>query len=178
MNGDGLPDRVMDPKETYDIHDPNAKVYTNFVVEVNNGAGFDPAVKWTNVVPSVTGAVGDVAGFLAIERAGWVKMIDLNGDGLADRVMRGWQNQGTIPYTNFVVQFNTGGGFSGTNYFGPYYSQGMSNDAFWAGTDSAYARLLDINGDGLPDRVMGPRDPVSNGIYHDQRFTNFVVEFN
>jgi RHS repeat-associated protein len=177
INGDGLPDRVMDNYPSY-INQPNAR-YTNFWIEFNTGTNFTGDTVWTNVVPINNGAFDPVPNFLAIENGSFVKMADMNGDGLPDRVMRGWQVQFTTPYTNLWVQFNTGSGFAGTNAFGPYYSQGQSNDTVWAAVESAYVRLMDINGDGLPDRVMGPRNTITgDGFWQDQRFTNFVVEFN
>ena len=170
INSDGHPDRVMD-----NISFSTNQLYTNFVVELNNGAGFGGSVSWSNVSPSEVGTAG---AFLAIEKPGYVKMTDMNGDGRPDRVMRGWPTQYASPYTNFIVQFNTGNGFTSTNFFGPYSSQGQSNDLYWAALESDVVRLMDMNGDGLPDRVMMPRNPDCNCPYADDRFTNFVVELN
>lgn len=83
-----------------------------------------------------------------------VMLVDLNGDGLPDRVMR----MADAPYTNLVVQFNNGAGFETPENWGALDSQGRT-DASWnspMGADGAHtwAALQDINGDGLPDRIM------------------------
>ena len=185
INGDGLPDRVLDNPGAYTNTTPNTN-YTNFVVELNQGAGFASEVNWTNVLPTAESANDEIPHFLAIEHMNYVKMADMNGDGLPDRVMRGWQlpDSQSIFFTNLWIQFNTGSGFTGTNWFGPYYSQGYwyppaNGDQYWS-VEAKYVRLLDINADGLPDRVMMPYaygyDP-SNPEYGPY-FTNFVVEFN
>jgi RHS repeat-associated protein len=178
INGDGYPDRVMDNYSAYVLPPNNA--YTNFVIEYGTGEGFTSDAQWTNIMPKVSTGTPGLPNIFAIESPGAVKMLDMNGDNLPDRVMIGWQQSGAAPFTNYIIQFNTGSGFSSTNYFGPYYSQGQSNDLYWAGLESGGVRLLDINGDGLPDRVMGPRNtlPGGSGFWLDARFTNFVVEFN
>ncbi len=177
INGDGYPDRVMDNYPAYVLPPNNA--YTNFVVEFGTGTGFTSDTQWTNIMPKVSTGTPGLPNVFAIESPHAVKMLDMNGDNLPDRVMIGWQLSGAAPFTNYIIQFNTGSGFSSTNYFGPYYSQGQSNDLYWAGLESDGVRLLDINGDGLPDRVMGPRNTISGaGFWLDTRFTNFVVEFN
>src|SRR5438874_1991638 len=77
------------------------------------------------------------------------------------------------PYTDFVVQLNTGNGFSSTNIaWGPL--TGGDGSFGWSSPvstsqDTTYTRLQDINGDGLPDRLMRS---------YAAPYTNFVVQFN
>ena len=181
INGDGFPDRVMDPAETY--YPLQADKYSNLVVEVNTGTTFASEVNWTNVRPSALSANNPLPSFCAIENVNFVKMLDMNGDGLPDRVMRGWQILNSTPYTNYWVQFNTGNGFTATNLFGPYYSQGQwtnlwEGGADWWGLEGTDVRFLDINGDGLPDRVMPRFAAYMGDPSYFRSFTNFVVEFN
>ncbi|MBI5388209.1 MAG: glycohydrolase toxin TNT-related protein [Verrucomicrobia bacterium] len=180
INADGIPDRVMDPAETY--YPYQADKYSNLVVELGTGQGFAPETNWTNVRPYALSAYDPIPSFCAIENSGFLKMADMNGDGLPDRVMRGWQMLNDKPFTNFWVQFNTGSGFTGTNCFGPYYSQGQWTNLWdahdWWSVEGAFVRLLDINGDGLSDRVM-QRYALYMGDYtYFQNFTNFVIEYN
>jgi|GEM_PF-6827093 len=108
--------------------------------------------------------------------------LDINGDGLPDRVMQGinaasYATYGFLPASNqnfFRVQLNTGSGLErtsgtggGTQYttltWGPIDSQGNTGtsnvaNAWNAVTASAaqhtFVTMMDLNGDGLPDRVM------------------------
>ena len=188
INGDARPDWVLDPLESYFNGGSSNIIVTNynhFVVQLNGGTNLLGQFSWTNVVDQLFGSDpnGQMSAFRAVENvnasgspaATYVRMIDMNGDGLPDRVMI----QRYPPYTYYVVQFNNGnGGFTGTNYFGPYQSQGYSSDPNWATMDSPYVRLMDINGDGLPDRVMLIHDPNSTGAASADVQTNYVVELN
>ena len=174
INGDGRPDRVVDPYEYY-LNGNNTTNYARLVTELNDGGNLLSAINWTNA--SDLNLAGTDAGYRAVENNGVVRMIDMNGDGLADRVMR---QQGTTK-TLYFVQFNTGGGFTGTNRFGPYSSQNKTNYETWSGLDSVYSRLIDINGDGLPDRVMcriNSTGSGDSGAAPAQYQTNYVVELN
>ncbi len=88
--------------------------------------------------------------------------------------------------TNYLVQFNTGSGYTGTNLFGPFKAQGVTNNISWDGLTGAVGgngnaismRMLDINGDGLPDRVMLIKSTTSSGTATPQNQTYLVVELN
>jgi RHS repeat-associated protein len=161
INGDGLPDRVM-----RQLSAP----YQNFVVQLNNGAGFEPAENWgpldspdaTASYNSPIGTGGEII---------WANLIDINGDGLPDRVMR----INTSPYYSWQIQLNTGSGFAPAITWVGIDGQSQPNDPGWNAvsyTDSqGYTKVdfFDINGDGLPDRVM--RDTTAP-------YTNWVVQLN
>ena len=89
----------------------------------------------------------------------WSTLVDINGDGLPDRVMR----LANSPYTNcWLVQINTVRDSAATNSFNGLYSQGVTGSDWNAISASSggdtYVDFLDINGDGLPDRVMRSHD--------------------
>jgi RHS repeat-associated protein len=86
-------------------------------------------------------------------------LIDMNGDGLPDRVMIGSINE------RFDVQLNsTNGSFSGVtawgnvNGDGPYPYSPRCRDY-----SHVYSELMDMNGDGLPDRVIQNGVQLNNG---------------
>ncbi len=183
IDGDGKPDRVTDPFESYQGGGVSNILKTNFVrlhVELNNSTNLLSAISWSNVVDqyirsNTNDPISETTDFRAVENISFVKMLDMNGDGLPDRVMR----KRYQPYTNYVVQFNTGTNFSSANIFGGISAQSLTNDPGWTAFDTSLVYLIDINGDGLPDRVMPPRDTNTfNGQLVGIKFTNFVVELN
>ena len=166
INGDGLPDRIMKSVNS---------AYTNWVVQFNNGAGFDPAENWGPL--DNQSSPGDSAWGSPVGSNGgdvWSTLVDINGDGLPDHVMR----QKTLSFGAFasqwwIVQLNTGSGFGPSVAWKGLDGQG-STDYSWysvsarSGGDT-YVDFFDINGDGLPDRVMR-----SAGAPYD----HFVVQLN
>jgi RHS repeat-associated protein len=192
MDGDGKADWVVDPYPAY-FGSGVTTNYNHLEVQFNNSSNFSSSSlsSWSNVVDQqyANDGYGQTANFRAVENSGssgtYVLMLDMNGDGLPDRVMlkRG------PPYTNYIVQFNTGTGFAGTNTFGPYAAQGytseggVSGDNGWAGlagqiSGQTTMRMLDINGDGLPDRVMVVVSSISDAAAAPQYQTNLIVELN
>jgi RHS repeat-associated protein len=169
INGDGLPDRVM-----RQYNSP----YTNFVVQFNNGAGFEPPENWgpinTNWGSPITyvGGQGDIMSTL----------IDINGDGLPDMLMHpydpstnnmtGQTSLPLLPRTNWLVQLNTGSGFAPAVSWSPIDCQGQTYEWDYVthlDSRNTLVDFFDINGDGLPDRVMR----CINAPY-----TNWVVQLN
>jgi len=192
INGDGLPDRVMDYWAALNTVINNTlpyTPYTNYDVQLNTGQGFSGVTAW----PVTTGPVAltdqDSSYYFCVESGGPdVGFFDINGDGLPDRVLCGWYTQG--PLTNFMVQFNTGTNFTAPRAFGPYRSLNWNNypggqtsynpPYYWAGIETPDSHMIDLNGDGLPDHVMWPMNPT-NG-YAGQELPHptsyFALEYN
>ncbi len=179
INGDGLPDVVADPVESLFGAEP----FTRLAVQLNNGTNWaSPTnVNWTNVMYTniVSGATVD---YRAVERQGspQVVMVDLNGDGLPDRLLA--RQQGLEPnsvFTNYWVQFNTGAGFTAKSAFGfQSYDEPYGPGTYGGVINSPYVRLIDLNGDGLPDRVMYPINGTTGVPEVPGNVTSYVVEFN
>jgi RHS repeat-associated protein len=184
INGDGLPDRVEDywwALNSVPSGQPPYVPYTNYEVQINTGQGFSSVANW----PVSTGPLGatnvNSTYYYCVESGGVnVGFFDINGDGLPDRVMSGWYQQG--PMTNFMVQLNTGTNFTQPMVFGPYHSQNynqtsQSQQYTWAGIETTESHMIDINGDGLPDRLMFPMNPSSAGNELHPT-TYYAVEYN
>lgn len=150
INGDGLPDRVM-----RDYESP----YDTFKVQLNTGNGFTTNLyDWTGL--SSQGDTTSTWNTLSQQDSGgdWeIMFIDINGDGLPDRVMRDYNS----PYTNFIVQFNNGAGFEPPENWnglqsGTAETAGFGSAADWGSPicGDTLSTLIDVNGDGLPDRVL------------------------
>ena len=168
MNGDGLPDRVVYDRD-YNYNQNNFQA-AKWKVYFNTGSGFeqDP-IDWPNPSPWGNANGNNIrdTGTYGIQ----TDVIDVNGDGLPDRVVY----DRTSPYTTWTVYFNYGAGFGP-----PVLQQGQPrppgwdwpkpNPEGWGGEhdgnlisehyyDGTYvygtkAALFDIDGDGLPDRVL------------------------
>jgi len=126
INGDGLPDRVMNywAADTFVFPTPPYTPFTNYEVMLNNGAGFFGVSAWTVTNISFTWSSDpDSASLLyaCVEGGGTytagtasynvgVGLFDINGDGLPDRVMTAFDLY--TPMTNLYVQINTGTKFS------------------------------------------------------------------
>jgi len=203
LNGDGLPDRVMDYWKPFDTSiNPNNTPYTNFTVMLNNGNGFSNVTQWA--VTNFIGPVDNDSAYLtyeSVEGGGSVTfggsavqvgvgLFDINGDGLPDRVMTGFAPYTNAMYrmTNLYVQYNTGTNFSPIRLY-PYKSQnwngvGSGQDpqsvSSWAAFETSRSHFMDLNGDGLPDHLMWPMNPT-NG-YSGQEFPHpapyYALEYN
>lgn len=199
INGDGLPDRVMDYWRPFDSNSTNANApYTNFTIAINMGTNFSSPTRWavTNVVgpgdsldqyslyESVEGGGTYVSGGTFTIQVG-VGLWDINGDLLPDRVMTGF-----VPYggmTNLYVQDNTGGGFTPQIRLYPYRSQNMpfqgnlSQQALslMSSFETSDSHFIDLNGDGLPDHLMWLAN--TNNLNCEALHTNlsyYAVEYN
>jgi RHS repeat-associated protein len=172
IDGDARPDRVMDYKNYYTDNSPT---YDRLIIERNTGTGFSEAtwlgINTQNNYPTLN----------AIENPGWVKVVDINGDNIPDRVMAEQQTLAQA-FDYFMVQLGNGSGFGTVRKFGPYSSQGsqqdVPGDTYFGLIEGLYIKFVDINGDGLPDRVMYPYDSTVSGPVPPQNFTKMVVEFN
>ncbi len=132
MNGDGLPDRVLRKF---------AEPYVHFEVQLNNGWNFDPPLIWTNVQKEAGWHEGHYRSIASPRLA----LTDLNGDGLPDRILR----KPSSPYAVWRVQFNNGAGFDPLEDWGELDTGDGVTEA-QANPDW----LLDINNDGLPDKLF------------------------
>lgn len=137
MNGDGLPDHVQ----------PGG-------VQLNLGPynGFDTALSWgltNNEAPGIIDYQG--AGNSFLHGCFSKQLLDINGDGLPDLV------RSNNPAGTYAVRYNTGRGFS-TNWVtwsnvNTSVSYGLNS---WSKNtaDATSVLFMDMNGDGLPDRVI------------------------
>ena len=166
MNGDGLPDRVMSKFSA---------PFDRFKVQLNTGNNFaSSSVDWATL-DSQTNTTTEWNDMSYRDTTGnWQTILmDINGDGLPDRVMRPIKPNASS--CAFYVQFNNGAGFEPEEPWGPVDNYGSSSDEWNSpiGTDRedgvTTATLIDVNGDGLPDRVM----EVNTGPY-----TMWNVYFN
>ena len=148
INGDGLPDRILKGQGPHDF----------WYVQINSGDAFDAPAQWQGI-DSASGSV-----FFRIIRHGRNKetlceAVDINGDGLPDRVMKG-----DSPHDHWWIQLNTGTNFAPLAQW-PGVDSPVSNPKWRAircMTDrETYADLFDINGDTLPDRVMMGSSPYN-----------------
>lgn len=159
INGDGLPDRVMLVRSTTSTGPAPASQQTYYIVELNNGYSFEPAMTWTNVdsCTEMTQSSGaHWPGYAELGDSYQVVLRDVNGDGLPDRILL----PETSSYTNWLVQLNTGAGFANTINWGSMETQGQSQDHDFCGIQTAKSLFLDVNGDGLPDRVISKYSPL------------------
>ena len=202
LNGDGYPDRLHDWKrnsETLDLNDAAAVTQAlNLFVEYGNGAGFGALttfgpIKNHTTNPNISYVVSTwnspEYSFTDNGAPGIVgTMTDINGDGLPDRVLRLGTEQST-PRDHFLVQINTlrtagSTGLSGLQRWS-FDNRYQNEQYFWnnpftfetdaTSTNSSTAvGMFDINGDGLPDRLMRMVGQCGVGGTYD----NFVVQYN
>lgn len=165
MTGDGLPDRIMV------LHDGSSKWY----IQKNNGHGFDPVKIWADNVQLASQS--DLsAGFALRARDSQggeliADLVDLDGDGLPDRVVRP-KLEAPEAIDHWFFQRNTGNGFEDAVLWSGVDPR-LNTDqelggalAYYdiSGNDqTAKSTLADINHDGLPDR-FGWRLVSSNPV--------------
>ncbi len=152
MNGDGLQDRLFGNDTAWNW-------------QKNTGAAFNNAVSISNIL-SASGSSRQkhinytTAGTSASTE---VDILDINGDGLPDRVLHGSDTD------RWKVQYNTLDGSgnptfpsSFTDFPGLDYPSGgntqLRNLRYYQQNGADYSlskgELIDMNGDGLPDRIM------------------------
>jgi len=150
MNGDGLVDRVMISKQDGKMH-----------VQLNNRNGTFSSVKtWNNVEPTDTAyVVGRYAPRHMTYGEVPAELLDLNGDGLADRAITDG------------VQLN-----NGVDGFTLKESWNYTGEPEICEPGVYTSQLLDMNGDGLPDRVVSNGDGTYAVYYNTGRkFSNVPV---
>lgn len=153
LDGDGLPDRVF--------VDTGAQIWW---FQKNTGQGFAEPQIWAGAARLPNGPLSSVAleSCQSPHPFTTVKLIDMNGDGLPDRVL-----QKTDGSQQWYIQINNGQGFDPVKLW-----DGQVQVLPWASSLAAYAMevrndqrelrqelvadLIDLDGDGLPDRVLRP----------------------
>lgn len=150
LNGDGLPDRIMS-------EDPVGDSFTNLIVQFNTGTGFANPEPWGPLDSQGQSAVWkwNVPAMQENGRTLVAGLLDLNGDGLPDRVMRKYES----PFNVFKVQLNNGHGFEYPavdwgNVYQPYGDDRSWNALEHSVNGYLVVGLRDLNGDGLPDRIV------------------------
>ena len=152
INGDGLPDRVFDRNPSNDQQ--------GLYVFLNNGSGFDAGKQWQE-------DVGDdwmnQPKHGASNGATYSDLLDINGDGLPDRV---FDRNPSNDQQGLYVFLNIGNGFDSGRQWQSDLGSDWMNRLRHATNNGTYSDLLDINGDGLPDRVFD-RNPSNDqqGLY-------------
>ncbi|WP_321778400.1 RHS repeat-associated core domain-containing protein [Sulfurimonas sp.] len=138
VNGDGLPDRV---------HHNNYTIgQRGYWVQINSGSSFGEMQNWgqnATYNEQYRLTYSDASGTLS-------SFLDVNGDGLPDRVHH--YNYTTSQY-GYWVQINTGSSFGEMENWGQNASNPLEYRQNWIGGLITYSTFLDVNGDGLPDRV-------------------------
>lgn len=163
INGDNRPDRLM------------VSIYgePGWYVQINNGQGFDAAEMWTDTHQPISQwnyqatyalRVRDDAGHPAVQPL-IADLIDLDGDGLLDRVVRPLASPtpGANPYDHWFFQKNNGHGFDdaliweGVDFSfdaDPKIGSSLSWSTFDGNIMADTADVIDMNGDNLPDRIL------------------------
>jgi len=178
INGDGLPDIVgtiyangaycyiVAYNDGTQLESPN----TNFIGNLLAPLGSEGFTNQNNAWNSSDYSVDESSGMGNMVQM--VRLIDINGDGLPDRVL----TKAYAPYDRFKVQLNTGTGFGPlvdwTNVLSEFGS--ATNGQPWDSINyitngQLTVAMMDINGDGLPDRVMRKLNPP---------YTNYEVQLN
>ena len=172
MNGDGLPDKVA--------HKNWETGAAGFYVGLNNGAGFDAPQNW--ITSFVSGETWQNNPIHTDSGQTHSQLTDMNGDGLPDKVAhKNWETGAD----GFYVGLNNGHGFGlpcqwrsplgptsnysvcsnteDVRYLAKYYKYDFS--AF-ASANFTNASIMDINGDGLPDRIQSNDwENSASGLY-------------
>jgi len=145
IDADGLPDRIL-----YKYNDNKHQV------QLNNGFGFDSSfTNWENL-QGVSTAFNCIAATPSGSNAARTEAMDINGDGLIDKVMS--SNTSSAPFY-FRIQLNDGNDFLDIeNWDIDWGSDARDAQPLWnfiwntEGNGVTYL-MMDMNGDGLPDRV-------------------------
>ncbi|MFH0731293.1 MAG: RHS repeat-associated core domain-containing protein [Candidatus Omnitrophota bacterium] len=101
INCDGLPDRIRTGE--YFEH---GRDYTKWKVQLNNGSGFDPPIDWEGVSYTNTNDWQRMSIRFINNKATVLDTVDMNGDGLPDRIKAGESIELDKDYTKWKVQLN------------------------------------------------------------------------
>jgi RHS repeat-associated protein len=156
LDGDNLPDRVVRQYSTS---------FDHFRVQLNSGTGLGSASSWTGVTSANGNYPGDTLKTPSVVTSDGISTLailaDMNGDGLPDRVMAG----GTSG--QFDVQLNQQGSFATISHWtavAATFGDPVPNAPRVRDYSHVYSELIDLNGDGLPDRVIQGAVYLNNGV--------------
>ena len=195
INGDGLPDRV------YECGD----------VALNRGYGFDAKENWNSWWPrkgstvNTSGNTGVNFGLEQVSIGGGLgrnqsenvtesQLMDFNGDGLPDKVIKNsgsllvsynfgngnWSPDDIIPGVSHISQshsYSETGNGSLTLGFEPLFAKiqiGMQLSPYNSSFSHDNAQLTDINGDGYPDYVTSGSESSMTVYYNTAGKTNLL----
>jgi len=138
MNGDGLPDRLSIKNFTTNV--------IGLWVALNNGSGFSPKKLWWSITTGNQHLPDN-----RYEHGLKNTLVDMNGDSRPDHVSDYNYNTGQ---SGLWVALNNGNGFDLQQLWFSGFEP-RDNMPLWVsnGSNSIYANLIDINADGLPDRL-------------------------
>jgi len=161
MNGDGLPDLIQSNR---------ANGYNNQAVWINNGSGFTKDINWTIPIIFSSRDAGSYPwnGNTYDNRVDYdVRIADINGDGLPDLIQSYKDNN----YNNQAVWINNGSGFTkDINWTIPVIFSSRDSGTYQSNGDTYDVRvdygvrIIDINGDGLPDLIQSYRNNNNNNM--------------
>ncbi|MBI1977275.1 MAG: hypothetical protein HYS55_00820, partial [Candidatus Omnitrophica bacterium] len=156
INGDGLLDRVFVPESG-----------NYWWIQLNSGSGFDQPIPWQGVdrsydslSPTTLGSIDFYKGTHTYQLG---RLMDMNGDGLPDRILQ--KSDGS---RDWYIQINSGSGFDPTILWAsnthPYvepsnlatYASEVRSDEAAKDVQELVVDLIDLDGDGLPDRLLRP----------------------
>lgn len=166
MNGDGLKDKVVSYEHSDTVHvfynDGNDFVYINGKSDWTDPLGADVCDSATLYHRRCIGQLNAYFGE-GLEPRQWVYLMDINGDSLPDRI-QGRQDP-TNPFINYLdVYLNLGDQWDATAQVWNDYAVGA-----YPGTSDRENFFLDMNGDGLVDRVTsaetGGAPDRNDGLY-------------
>ncbi len=181
----------------FDANNNATALLTNAFAYQGGAVSFGPTIWWTNMVLNTPGSdsgsyepeVTQVNQYSGAFNYTVADLVDMDGDGLPDRVS---YDNSTSP-NQYQVQKNLGLQSNGSGLFGSRYAfdptstgSGSASDANplpddtgYAELNSPYGRIRDIDGDGLPDRIMDYWKPFDTTIYPNYTpYTNFAVMLN
>jgi len=125
LNGDGLPDLF------YANYFYAGTWQTSYASYINNGHGWTDDSSWYSPIPLSNTGLNDV------------RVVDVNGDGLADLLYANYFYDGTW-HTDYSTYINNGHGWT----LDPSWNPPM---ALENSSQDNGVKIVDVNGDGLPD---------------------------
>lgn len=153
VNGDGLNDRIQ------------AKSSNNmWKVQLNNSETFDSLKNFDTIYKATGETYYDYISYVNEDKEQITDFADINADGLPDRIVSVDSN------SSWVVQLNDGQGFESSNANWGTISRKVDNThydhiRYSPPLDTVgsltWVDFFDINGDGLPDRIMA--EPGDDG---------------